>query len=253
MAEPSILDDFQAEQEDLHSLLAELDQNQWLVPTPAEGWDVRDSVAHLAFFEDVCRDTLTGGPLSLNTASAQYDEGEDFINVGRDKGRGMAPPEVLEWWVTSAASNRAAFAAADQKARYPWGLGMGWRSLVTARLMEHWAHGLDIRAAIEEPGIDTARLRHVAWIGYSALPYAFGVAHVEPPAGHTLRLELAPPEAVGGDPWVIGPDDATDRITGLAGQWCRIAVQRMNLAEARDLEPDGPLAGLALAHARAFL
>jgi uncharacterized protein (TIGR03084 family) len=127
---------------------------------------------------------------------------------------------------------------------------MGWRAFVTARLMEHWAHGLDIRTAVGAPAEDTDRLRHIAWICSNALPYAFGVAKVKPPEGHTLRIDVAGPS---GDVWSFGPDDATDRITGPAGQWCRLAVQRITRDQAPDLQGDGPLADLALTHARAFL
>src|SRR5207245_4010094 len=118
---------------------------------------------------------------------------------------------------------------------------------VTARLMEHWAHGLDIRAAAGRPGVDTNRLRHVAWIGYNALPYAFQLAGVEPPAGRTLRLELAGPDCV------LGPGDATDVVRGPAGQGCRLAVQRAPPAARPHLTADGPRADLPLANPRAFL
>jgi uncharacterized protein (TIGR03084 family) len=157
---------------------------------------------------------------------------------------------VLGWWWWAAERNRAALDALPSSARVPWGLGMGWRAFCTARLMEHWAHGLDIRAAVGAPGDDTARLRHVAWIGAGAVPYAFGVAGVEAPAGHTLRLDLTGPS---GETWSFGPDGATDQITGPAAQWCRLAVQRVPRAGAPDLVADGPLAELALQHARAFL
>ena len=34
--------------------------------------------------------------------------------------------------------------------RIPWGIGMGRPAFVTARLMETWAHGLDVHAAVGE-------------------------------------------------------------------------------------------------------
>jgi uncharacterized protein (TIGR03084 family) len=123
-------------------------------------------------------------------------------------------------------------------------------SFVTARLMEHWAHGLDIRAGLGVDAVDTARLRHVAWIGYNALPYAFGVADIKAPDGHTLRLDLTGPA---GEPWTYGPADATDVISGPAGVWCRRATQRITPAEATALTAEGPLAELAVANARSFL
>ena len=246
----SILDDYAAEQRNLYDVLRGLDDGQWRLPTAAAGWDVRDQVSHLAHTEEVARDTAADGPRSLANETGKYSSGEAFTEAGCDQGRAMSPAAVLDWWWTAAARVRETLGALPSSARVPWGLGMGWRAFVTARLMEHWAHGLDIRSAVGAPEIDTDRLRHVAWICYSALPYAFGVAGVEPPPGHTLRLELTGP---GGDTWTYGPSDATDTIVGPAGVWCRRAVQRITPAQAAGLKVDGLLADLAFRHAHAFL
>jgi uncharacterized protein (TIGR03084 family) len=127
---------------------------------------------------------------------------------------------------------------------------MGWRAFVTARTMEHWAHGLDIRAAVNQPAADTDRLQPIAWLGYSSLPYAFERADVQPPSGHTLRIDVTGPNR---EMWTYGPPDATDVISGPAGIWCRRAVQRITPEDASELSADGPLAELAVRHARAFL
>ncbi|HZQ27017.1 MAG TPA: maleylpyruvate isomerase family mycothiol-dependent enzyme [Acidimicrobiales bacterium] len=246
-----VLQDYEAEQEDLRSVLVGLSADEWRLPTPAAGWDVRDQVSHLADTEDVAHDTMTDGPRTINVDAAQYGSAEGFTEAGCERGRSMAPAEVLEWWWTAAARVRSTMAALDRSARVPWGLGMGWQAFVTARLMEHWAHGLDIRAAVGRPGVDTDRLRHVAWISTRAVPYALRVAGLEAPEGHTLRFALVSPGR--SEEWAFGPDDATDVITGPAAQWCRLAVQRITRAEAPDLQGEGPLAELALGHARAFL
>ena len=244
-------DDYEAEQAELHELLIGLDDDAFARPTPAAGWDVRDQVSHLAHTEQVAYDTATGGPRSLANETGKYATGEEFTEAGCNEGRAMKPQDVVEWWWTAASRLRPALRDLDDGFRVPWGLGMKRRSFVTARLMEHWAHGLDIREAVGVEPVDTARLRHVAWIGYSALPYAFGVADVTPPDGHTLRLELTGPA---GEQWTFGPDDATDRIAGPAGVWCRRATQRITVADASsDLTTDGQLAELAVANARAFL
>ena len=217
---------------------------------------MRDQVAHLAHTEELSRETAGGGPAGLDAEIARYGgDGQAMIDAGAARGRSMRPSELRDWWWTAAAANRRTLAALDSSVRVPWGLGMGWRAFVTARLMEHWAHGLDIRSAIGRPGVDTQRLRHVAWIATSALPYAFSVAGVTPPEDRTLRVELTPPPdvKVGHELWTFGPPDATDRLSGPAGQWCRRAVQRATVAETPDLRTEGPLAALALAHARAFL
>jgi len=239
------------EQDELEELLKSLPAERWSSATPAVGWDVRDQVSHLADTEEIAHDTATGGPRALAAETERLRNRGGVIPYGVARGRQLTPAEVLDWWTSAARHNRAALRGLEPTARVPWGLGMGLRAFVTARLMEHWAHGLDIRAAVGAPAVDTERLQHIAWIGHSALPYAFRVAGVEPPAGHTLRLELLGP---GGETWTYGPSDATDSITGAGAAWCRRAVQRIDPAEARtSLEAEGPLAQLAIEHARAFL
>ena len=245
-----ILAELAAEQAELEALLQGLSLDQWSLPTPAAGWDVRDQVAHLADTEELAHDTATGGPRQLNTEALTFTSPEAFTESGCIKGRTMDPGAVLEWWVSGAAKTREALARKDPKERVPWGLGMSARTLVTARLMETWAHGLDIRAAAGEPPNITPRLRNVAWLVTNALPYALTVAQKTPPDGRTLRVELSAP---GGDTWTVGPNDATDVITGDAAEFCMLGVQRLKRADAATLKADGPLADLALDNLRAFL
>jgi len=246
----AVLDDFEAEQRELDALLRELTDAEWATPTPAAGWDVRDQVSHLADTEELAHDTATGGTRQINVEVERYPSGDAFTLAGCVRGRAMTPAEVLEWWTGAAARNRAALRALDPDTRVPWGLGMSLRAFGAARLMEHWAHGLDIRAAVGRPAADTRRLHHVAWIGARALPYALTVAGVEPPPGRTLRFDLVDPE---GAEWSFGPLDATDRIEGPMGEWCRLAVQRVDRAGTKALRSEGSLADLALENARAFL
>lgn len=237
-----------AEQRDLDALLARLDPAQWRAPTPAVPWDVRDQVSHLADTNDICIDTIAGGPRSLNTEATKHASPEAFTDSGCEKGRAMQPGAVLRWWRESSARQSQALRAKDPAERVPWGLGMSARMMATARLMEHWAHGLDVRAAVGEPPNATPRLRSIAFLIVRALPYAFGVAKVEPPPG-TLRAELT----YDGDVWRIGPDDADNVIAGDSLEFCRVGVQRMRRADATTLKAIGPLAEAALTHARAFL
>jgi len=242
-----VLDDLEAEEADLERLLSSLGGDQWARPTPAAGWDVRDQVAHLADTEEAAHDTATGGPRNLGDEVAKFENGDAWTESGCEKGRVLDPAAVLAWWAGARRRTLAALRSLDPDARVPWGLGMGLRAFGTARLMEHWAHGLDIRAAVGRPGTDTDRLRHVAWIGANALPYAFGVAGVEPPPGRILRFELTGPDCA------FGPADATDVVRGPTGKWCRLAAQRITRDAAPDLTAEGPLAELALDNARAFL
>jgi uncharacterized protein (TIGR03084 family) len=44
-----------------------------------------------------------------------------------------------------------------------------------------------------------------------------------------VRVELAPPESVGGDAWVWGPEDAPDRVSGPALDFCLVLTQRRHV------------------------
>jgi uncharacterized protein (TIGR03084 family) len=237
-----------AEHADLDNVLSDLSREDWDLETPAIGWTIKDSLSHLADTELIARHTVTGGPRSL---TREVDRnGKRVIDAGVDAGRAMAGEEVHAWFLAASAYNRAALRRVDTSLRVPWGLGMSWRTFVTARLMEAWAHGLDIRAGLRRPGGDSDRLQHVAWLSLSSLRYAFHVAGVEMPQQRSLRLELTGPRD---EEWRMGPNDATDVIRGPAGVWCRRAVQRLTPDEASGLELEGPLAELAFRHARCFL
>lgn len=243
------IQDLAQEQAELESLLRGISPERWLAPTPAQGWDVRDQVSHLADTEEIAFDSLTGGPRRLAEEAKKFESPDAFTLYGCERGRAKPGEEVLAWWSGAAARTREAMATKDPKDRIPWGLGMSARTFVTARLMETWAHGLDVRAALGvEPNL-TARLKDVVWLIVSAFPYAFMVAKRERPAGDLL-VEL---QAPGGGVWRFGPDGADNVITGDAGEFCRVGVQRMKRADAKTLRASGPLADAALDVARAFL
>jgi uncharacterized protein (TIGR03084 family) len=240
--------ELEAEQLGIEEILRSLTPEQWRAPTPAQPWDIRDQVTHLADFDEVAFDTATGGPRQINEEAVKigFDE---YTEWARRKGLDKSPDAMFEWYSGNGARLRAMFRAKpDPKERVPWGLGMSVRTLVTARLMEHWAHGLDIRAAVGLSPNASPRLKSIAFLVYSAMPYAFQVARVTPPQ-RTLRVELA----YEGETWTFGPEDADDLITGDALEYCLVGVQRLKHTEAATLKPTGPLAEMALEHARAYL
>ena len=246
----ALLDDLAAEQQGLQAELREIDGDDWFRPTPSKGWDVRDTIAHLADTDELAMDTATAGPRPLNQWIERFASAEDLTMFGVLAGRRRTGAQVLAWWEDSSARAREVLAALDPTTRVPWGLGMQPRSFATARLMETWAPGLDARAALGLPAADTDRLRHVAFLGYRALPYAYSFVGREPPPG-ALRIELTAP--AGDETWTFGPDDAPDRITGPAGEFCRLFAQRITRAEATGLVAQGEVADAALDVARAFL
>jgi uncharacterized protein (TIGR03084 family) len=244
-----LLDDLGAEQRWVQDLLRTIDTDAWMLPTPARGWDVRDTIAHLADTDEMAIATATGQPGSLSERAATAASGEDVTYQGVLHGRRRSGPEVLAWWESSGARMHDMFANLDPNVRVPWGIGMRPPSLITARMMETWAHGLDVCAALNAEPQDTDRLAHVAWLATRALPYAYSVAGRAPPP-EPVRVELTLPS---GAEWTMGPETATNRITGPAGEYCRVFAHRSKLADAPNVHADGDAAIEALSVARAFL
>jgi uncharacterized protein (TIGR03084 family) len=210
---------------------------------------VRDSIAHLADTDDVALETLTGGADSLAARVERCTSAEDVTYLGVLRGRRMAGRDVLQWWDASAQRLRGALRGLDPSARVPWGIGMRATAFARARLMETWAHGLDVRAALHAPAADADRVAEIALLATRALPYAAAVAG-EPRPERLLRVELTLPS---GATFEYGPADAPDVIRGPAAEYCRVFVQRLPLAAAPGLIATGDGARRALAIARAFL
>jgi uncharacterized protein (TIGR03084 family) len=244
-----LVSDLEAEQRALADLLRDLDADDWLRPTPSWGWDVRDTISHLADTDEVALDTMTGGPNALANVRSRRASSEDVTFSGVLRGRKRSGREVLAWWERAGAREREQLLQLEPGARVPWGLGMGGAAFVTARLMETWAHSLDVFAALAREPVDTDRLAHVAWLATRALPYAYSVAGREPPEA-PIRIELDLPS---GATWTSGPENAADRITGPVGEYCRVFVQRLPLVKATGLRAEGDAAADALRVARAYL
>ena len=215
-----ILNDLKAEQESLDNFLQNLSENQWDLPTPAEGWSVKDSISHIAHIDEVAV-TLLQGDYSPLAEAAKLQFG--FTELGPQKGKLLPPEKVWQWWREVRGLMLRELAKCDPKQRIPWfAQPMSARAFATARLMETWAHGLDCYDALGEEPEDTDRLRHIAFLAYIARPYAYqinGLKFLDIP----IRLELILPS---GKLWTQGEEGAPNPISGQAREFCRVAVRR---------------------------
>ncbi len=215
-----IVEDLKVEQESLDKFVSTLTEKDWDRMTPAEGWTIRDSISHIAYIDEVAVAAVHGDNSPFELA---FKIGMAFNEEGPKKGRNMKVNELLKWWWEARNVMYAELIKLDPKARIPWfALPMGARAFATARLMETWAHGLDCYDAMGISPLDTDRLRHVAFLGYQARPYAYTV-HELPAPDKPLRLELVLPS---GKMWTQGPDGSENVIRGSAGDFCRVAVRR---------------------------
>ncbi|MBI2761663.1 MAG: TIGR03084 family protein [Chloroflexi bacterium] len=236
--------DLVAEQDTLDRLTAAISLDAWDAPSPAEGWTLRDCVAHLAEFDETAGLILAHGKLP----EAARGERQGVLSAGQIRAKGLSVAALLEWWRESRERLAAHAAAADPRARLPWfGPPMSARSFVTARLMEAWSHGLDIHDAAGSLPVDSDRLRHVAHLGYATREFAYRNRGLEPPRS-SLYVELVAPS---GAVWTWGPGDAANRISGPAGDFCRVVTQRLHPADTA-LRSEGEDAAEFLRLAQAF-
>ena len=195
-----ILSDLVAEQQFLDQSLQRIPIKIWDMVTPSKPWTVRDTIAHLADYEELGADTIAGGP-----RIKQMQNAPDLKSLRQEaikKGRNMRPQDVIEWWRAGPAKVVEPLSHMEETDRIEWIAGeMSARTFATFRLMETWMHGLDIYATLKREVEDTPRIRHVCWLGWKTLPYAFKQAgeDYEP-----VRIEVIGP---GYSRWVYGPED----------------------------------------------
>jgi uncharacterized protein (TIGR03084 family) len=240
----AICDDLAAEKADLVAVLSTLDATQWDLQTPAEGWAIRDQISHLAFFDEKAL-------LAHRDPDAFVTELHDvgaLMQTHIDRGRAIAPAELLGWWNDANTSLVAEYRTLDPSTKIVWyGPPMAARSKITARIMETWAHGQDVVDALGVDREPTGRLLHVCHIGVRARPYAF-LANASPVPTADVRVELTAPD---GTTWVWGDPDSSNRVTGSALGFALLATQRRHRSDV-DVAAEGEDADRWLGIAQAF-
>lgn len=241
-----LLEDLAAEQASLDRVVSPIDESMWATATPAEGWDIRDSISHLCFFDEAATTAIVD-PDAFEARKAELLATKlEGLDPDVALGRAISPRQLLERWRASRAGYiDAARRKGDHRARVPWyGPPMSLASFTTARVMETWAHGVDVRDALGVPTEHTPRLRHICHIGAGARPFAFAIHGVEDP-GDPVTV------AATDTGWTWGPPDAANRIEGTALDLALVFTQRRH-HKRTTVEATGPVAEQWLAIAQAF-
>jgi uncharacterized protein (TIGR03084 family) len=241
-----LLADLAAEHDALDAVVAGLDDGGWDAPTPAPGWAVRHVIGHLTYFDEQAA-------LAATDPEA-YEAGRDAL-IADLADADMAgpyhaePPAILlDRWRAGRRSLLDAFAGVDPSRRLPWyGPPMSARSFLTARLMETWAHGVDVTDALGRPPMASERLRHVAHLGVVTRGWSYAVRGEAAPDAE-VHVALDSPA---GERWTWGPPEADDRVEGPALDFCLAVTQRRDVADLA-LVATGDAAAGWLAVAQAF-
>ena len=220
----------------------DIDPDAWLRPTPAWGWDVRDTIAHLADTDEMAIATAHADrpDRSMTVAAARARPARTSRTAACCAAAAVRRPSVGMVGATTAARARAARGSSTPTSR----VSVGHRD--APAVVRHGAADGDLgararrarrarrRAGRHRP----TRARRLARDARAALRVLASRARA---ARRTpLRVELTLPS---GAQWTFGPADGADRITGLAGEYCRVFVHRLPLADTTSSRAEGTRRG----------
>ncbi len=235
--------DLAAEQKSLDAVLGGLTDEQWATPTPSPGWTVADQIGHLTYFDGAAVTALTDEAAFAASIGPLLEDME-----GVTLHRHLPPQDLVRAWRDGRSRLVEVARQVDPGGRVPWyGPSMSVRSVLTARLMETWAHGQDVSDAVGVTRDATDRLRHICQIGFITRKWTYTNRREEQPAA-AVRLELSSPS---GEVWRWGEADAPESVRGPALDFCLVVTQRRHLEDTA-LELDGAAARDWMEKAQAF-
>ena len=233
-----ICDDLEGETEALTAVVGHLTEEQWRLPTVAEGWDSHETVLHLGAADWIAHLAVTD-PASFVITNGRLSRSEASINslVGPEVAA-LSGAELWQWFLEMRAVMIDALRALDPKDRFAWiGPEIGARAMATGRLVETWTHSHDLADTFGVEYPQTDRLRNIVHMGIITRDFSFVNRGLTPPDG-PVRVEITGP---GGDIWAWGPEDAPDRVTASAYEFCLVLTRRRPLADSA-VEAQGRLA-----------
>ena len=243
-----LLADLEAESGELYAAVQGLDDAGWATPTPAEGWTIATQVAHLLWTDETATVAATDKERWDDIVLEAIADPTGYVDACAHEVARLQPQALLARWGKARAGLRDALRGYPEGRKMPWfGPPMSPASMATARFMETWAHALDVYDALGARPEPTDRIRHVAHLGVRTRNFAYGVRELTPPA-EEFRVELTAPS---GDLWAWGPDDAAQRVTGPALDFCLLVTQRVHRDDT-DLVAEGADAEQWLTIAQAF-
>lgn len=187
--------------EDLLTLLEQLDDDEWSIPTDLAGWDVRAVASHVAHLESI----LAGCP----EETAEVGEPEHvgglmglYTEIGVINRRQSTPGELIDEIRTVTIRRHEALAAdppVDPTASpvhvfggVPW----NWGTLLRNRPLDIWMHEQDIRRATNRPGnLDSPAADHTTDYLIESFGYVLA-KKAGMPSGIRAVLEVASSEVV---------------------------------------------------------
>ncbi|MFL6140074.1 MAG: TIGR03084 family metal-binding protein [Frankiaceae bacterium] len=222
-----VVADLDAEGDQLDAVLAGLGPDQWALPTPAPGWTVAHQVAHLtATFR--MAGMAAGEPAAFTAMVSRLSDDFD-ANVKVALSMYLTDPAaMLERWQAERTAASEALLQAPPDKPVPWLVNpLPPHILASAGMMELFAHGQDIADAVGTVIERTDRIRHLTAFAVRNRDFGY-LMRGQAPSTVEMRFELVAPS---GERWDFGPEDAADRISGPAKDFCLLVTRRRHRAD----------------------
>lgn len=240
-------EDFLAENEALHAVLAPLSDADFDRATQFKGWTLNDVVVHLHFWNQAAdlsaRDEAAFMALMQQLMGALASGGLRGFENAQIAARGA---DLRAEWIALARDMAPRWAQMDPKTRLPWaGPPMSARSSMTARQMETWAHGFEIFDMLGHTRTEQDRIKNIVILGLNTFGWSHQVHGLPVPADAPQLVLTAP----SGEVWTLG--GAAGSITGSAVDFAAVVTQTRALADT-GLVMDGAVAQTWMENAQCF-
>lgn len=241
-------EDFRAESRAMAALLDRADPATFDQPTQFKAWTINAVLQHLHFWNQMAGLQLTDEPLLLQRIAGVKSAQGGMRAFENAHFQGLSGRPLLQAWREGVEVTADAFAKADPKARLKWpGPDMSARSSITARLMETWAHGQEVYDHLGVVRQNADRIQNIVVLGVNTFGWTYATRGTQPPGPMPHLVLTAPSGAV----WTYGDASASERITGLAEQFCQVVTQTRNIADTQ-LQVTGPVATDWMSKAQCF-
>src|SRR3954453_383534 len=186
--------DLRAESDDLDAMVADLPAARSADATRAPGWTIAHQIAHLLWTDRVALTAVTDESQFGKVLAEAAKDPTGFVDAGAEELAALPAGGVLGNWRQTRTRLHDELLGVAEGRKLPWfGPPMSAASMATARLMETWAHGLDVADALGVKRAATARLRSIAQIGVRPRDFGFSIKGLPFPA-EPFRVELNAPD-----------------------------------------------------------
>ncbi|CCH31223.1 TIGR03084 family metal-binding protein [Actinosynnema sp. NPDC047251] len=234
--------------DDFDRMVATLDHEQWSLSTPAPGWTVKHQVAHLTSIFGMAGMAAAEGDKFRAVLATLSDDFDANVDASMAPHLALDTGELLRRWQATKDAAIGALAAVPADAVVPWLVNpLTPTVLAAAGMMELFGHGQDVADALGVTREWDDRLGFL--VGFAVRTKDFGyLARGERPPADEFRFEITAPS---GQRWDHGPEDAAQRVTGSAEDFCLLVTRRRHHADL-DVRAEGAVAGRWLELAQAY-